>query len=103
MINIPLVIFVKIGITGVGASKRAKQVDEAAPGMPVPIMIMVLPFCYEIEQFLHGLFSFLRVSYYKGDGHTEWFLFIAGIPVLWLGVKYWFLVWWLFERLINYI
>jgi hypothetical protein len=93
MINFPLVIFVKIGITGVGASKRAKQVDEAAPGVPIPIMIMVLPFVYQVEQFLHAIFSPLRVSYYKGDGHTEWFLAVAGIPVFWLGVKYWFFLW----------
>ncbi len=101
MVNLPLVIFVKIGITGVGARKRARQVDKAAPGVPIPIMIMILPFVYHIEQFLHGLFSMLQTRFYRGDGHSEWFLFIAGIPVFWAGVKYWQGVWWFFERIVN--
>ncbi len=103
MVNLPLVIFVKIGITGVGARKRAKQVDKAAPGVPIPIMIMALPFVYQIEQLLHGLFSPINTRFYRGDGSTEWFLFVAGIPVFWIGVKYWQGVWMVFETILNYL
>lgn len=102
MLHFPFVIFAKIGITGVGARKRAKQIDEAVWGFPVPVAIMVLPFVYQIEQFLHGLFSLFRVSFYKGDGHTEWFLVVAAAPVVyfcyWI---YWPFVWRLFEGAVN--
>lgn len=102
MMHVPFVVFTKIGITGVGAGKRAKQIDEAVFGFPLPVAIMVLPFVYQIEQFLHALFSPLRVRFYKGDGHTEWFLFIAGAAVFYLcWWWYWPFVWRCFEVVVN--
>lgn len=82
-VNFPLVIFCKIGITRKSARRRAKQVDRAAPGVPIPIFILFAPFCaYPLEQLLHWLMDGLNVRYYKGDGSTEWFFILAAIPAL---------------------
>ena len=89
MIHIPCVWWVKIGITGKTASSRAKELDKAVLGFPLPIMVMILPGVYGIEQALHRFFRFLSVSFYKGDGHTEWFWIPAAIPVILLGGLYW--------------
>lgn len=96
MIHVPFVWWCKIGITGRTASRRAKQIDDAVFGFPVPVMVMILPGVYVIEQALHGIFAGLNVRFYKGDGHTEWFWFLAGVPVFVMGVAYWW-------GLINFI
>lgn len=90
MVHIPLVIFTKIGITGVSAFGRAKQIDRAVLGFPIPVMVMFLPGVYSIEQALHKLFNFLNVRFYKGDGSTEWFWFPAGCAVFYAGCWYWY-------------
>ena len=97
-VNFPLVWFCKIGITRKSAKRRARQVDRAAPGMPIPIFILFAPFlAYPIEQGLHWLMDGLNFRYYKGDGSTEWFFILAALPalavmalgwLLWLAVIY---------------
>lgn len=82
MINVPLLIFVKSGITGSTAKKRAKQVSEAAPGFAIPIFFVVTFFSYELEQWSHRTLKAINVRYYKGDGHTEWFLLPAVIIII---------------------
>lgn len=99
MIHVPFVWWVKIGITGRSASKRAKQIDEAVFGFPVPVMIMILPGVYEIEQSLHRALSPLNARFYKGTGHTEWFWIPAAIPVFLMGCLYW---WGLYNLLITF-
>jgi hypothetical protein len=89
MINFPLVVFVKIGITGKTVKGRARQIDRAVFGIPVPIMVMYLPAVRRFETGFHRLFSPLSTRFYRGDGSTEWFLFLAGLPVFLLGVLYW--------------
>lgn len=101
MVHFPFLIFTKIGITGKTVKGRAAQIDEAVFGFPIPIMVVFIPFCYAIEQFLHTLFSPLNVRFYRGDGHTEWFLAPAGIFVGWLGLQYWYGLYHLAEYLIN--
>jgi len=87
MIFIPSIWYVKIGYTGSGAGigKRRSSVSKAAPGFAIPIAFAVLPFAWHIEQGLHELFGGLRRKFYKGDGHSETFLFPAHIMfvVLW--------------------
>lgn len=74
-IHIPFIWWWKIGITGKSADARAKQVDKAVFGFPVPVMVVFIPGAYFIEQDLHRRFSFLQNRFYKGDGASEWFLF----------------------------
>lgn len=88
--NMPLIIFTKIGITGVSASKRAKEVDKAAPGVPFPIMVVFIPFAYQVEQLIHRILAGFNFVFYKGDGHTEWFV-LVGYVLAWLMVKYYWL------------
>lgn len=75
MVHVPFIWFFKIGITHVetGAAKRAKQVDRAVIGFPVPIMVLFIPGAYHIEQDLHRRFSFCHTRFYSGDGSSEWF------------------------------
>lgn len=89
MLHFPFVVFVKIGITGKTVNGRAKQIDRAMPGFPVPIMVMYLPAVRQFEQGFHRLFSPLSARFYRGDGSTEWFWFLAGLPVFLLGCLYW--------------
>lgn len=98
-VNFPLVWFCKIGITRKSARRRAKQVDRAAPGIPIPVFILFAPFlAYPIEQALHWMMDGLNMRYYKGDGSTEWFFILAALPALavmalgwlgWLGLIVW--------------
>lgn len=89
MVHFPLVVFVKIGITGKSAGRRAKQIDRAVLGFPVPIMVMYLPAVRQFETGFHRLLLPLSARFYRGDGSTEWFWFLAGVPVFLLGVLYW--------------
>jgi len=105
MVNFPLVVFGKSGITGGEVKKRANQVDKAAPGIPIPIFAVYCPFHRELEQWSHRAFKSFGVRYYKGDGHTEWFWSIVGaviIPIMagiWL-VQIW-AVMFLFALLVS--
>lgn len=83
MVHVPFIWFFKIGITSaeIGAAKRAKQVDRAVFGFPLPIMVLFLPGAYHIEQDLHRRFSFCHARFYRGDGHQEWFFMFP--IVLW--------------------
>lgn len=100
MVHFPFVIFVKIGITGKSAERRAKQIDRAVFGFPVPVMVMFLPNVRGIEQALHRMFSGLSVRFYRGDGSTEWFLIPAGLPVFAMGVLYW---WGVYETVCIFV
>lgn len=82
MVCFPFVIFVKIGITGVGVLKRAKGIDEDMPGFPIPIAFAPIPFVYQVEQGLHDLCDPIRFSFYRGSGHTETFFLPAVFPAL---------------------
>ena len=83
-INIPLITFVKIGVTGKGKATtkgRAMQVSRAAPGIAIPVGIMLIPFfARPVEQFLHMINAPIRARFYRGDGSTEWFWLPAAVP-----------------------
>lgn len=100
MVHFPFVIFVKIGITGKSAKRRARQIDRAVFGFPVPVMVMFLPNVRGFEQALHRMFSGLSVRFYRGDGSTEWFLIPAGLPVFAMGVLYW---WGVYETVCIFV
>ena len=85
LVHIPFIWWVKIGITsvGIGASKRAKNLDRAMFGFPIPIFFVVVPNAYGIEQELHRWFRRLNCRWYaKADGFSEWFWFPVAIPAL---------------------
>lgn len=77
MVHFPFFWWWKIGITGVGAISRAKWIDKAVFGFPIPILVLWLPGAYHLEQWLHRRLSPMSVDFYRGDGHTEWFWFPA--------------------------
>lgn len=85
MLHIPFVWWCKIGITGQTAEKRAKNLDAAMFGFPLPIFAVPIPFAWHVEQWLHGLCAPMSVDFYSGDGHSEWFWLpaaVVAIPVL---------------------
>ena len=91
MVHFPFIWWWKIGITSaaIGADKRAKQVDRAVIGFPVPVMVLFVPGAYYIEQDLHRLFEPLKCRFYKGDGSTEFFWFFVAPPVFLFMVCVW--------------
>jgi len=95
-VNFPLIWYWKIGI-GYDAWKRAKQVDRAVFGVPIPIMVLFLPGAYHVEQDLHRHFSFFNTRYYSGDGASEWFWFPVAPIVFALMVSGWLGYLWLFD------
>lgn len=94
MINLPLVFFVKIGITGKSASKRAKGLNRSVPGLPIPIFFCVIPGAYYLEQWLHRSLSGLSVRYYSGDGGSEWFWILAAPFALAVMIGIWVAEYW---------
>lgn len=103
MLNIPLVCFVKSGVTGigVGTSKRAKQVDRAAPGVPFPIFFVPTFWYKGFENWSHRRFAYLSAMYYEGDGHTEWFWLPVAVPVICVMSLIWYAYLVLFGWLIS--
>jgi len=97
MVNFPLIVFWKIGITGKTAKGRAKQVDRAVFGKPIVVMVVPIPGAYLIEQDLHRRFRWMNCRYYRGDGSTEWFWFPVVVVVLPFMVAVWAGYVWAFD------
>lgn len=102
MVHFPLVIFWKIGITGRTATARARDIDEAVFGFPIPVFFVILPGAYVWEQMLHGLCRPLQVRFYSGDGASEWFLFLAAFPALLFMLAGWGVYAWLISQATNW-
>lgn len=88
LLYLPKFWIVKIGYTGVSVGNRAKSVSKAVFGISVPVGVMIIPFAWHVEQFAHSLFEGLKWDFYKGQGHTETFIFPAHIAILivWFGM-----------------
>lgn len=84
-VNIPLIIFVKIGISG-DYLRRASQVNKDAFGWAIPVFAVKIPFAWQCEQALHRLFRFMSVPF---GGSREWFL----LPVAPLAVAVMLFAW----------
>ena len=84
MVNVPFIFWWKIGISN-RTDLRKKQVSAAAPGICVPIGVFYVGNAYRIEQMLHAMFAPMQVRYYRGDGHSEWFWFPAGMAAWLIG------------------
>lgn len=89
MFNFPFVIFWKIGITGKSTKQRAKGISDEMLGLAIPVMAVIIPGAYHVEQTLHRAFRVLNVRFYRGSGHSEWFWFPVAIPVLLLMAIVW--------------
>ncbi len=85
MVNLPFVWWWKIGISN-RTDLRKKQVSAAAPGICVPIGVFWVGDALAVEQWLHRAFAPMQVRYYKGDGHSEWFWFPAGMAAWMVGL-----------------
>lgn len=98
MVHCPFFFFWKIGITGISATKRAEGIGRAVIGFPIPVFILVIPGAYFLEQWLHDICHFLKVDFYKGDGHSEWFWFPAILPALAVQLLGWGLYAWIISK-----
>jgi len=102
MVHFPLIFFVKIGITGRTAAARARDIDEAVWGFPIPVCIVIVPGAYMWEQMLHGLCRPLGVRFYDGDGSSEWFWFVAAVPALCFMLAVWGFYFWIISLCTNW-
>ncbi len=89
MVQIPAICFCKIGITGKSARARAKGLDRAMLGFPLPVFFCVVPGAYHIEQWMHQSLKGLSVRFYRGDGASEWFWIIAAPFALAIMILIW--------------
>lgn len=90
MVHFPLLVFWKIGITGVSVRGRAKQVDRAVWGWPIPICGCIVPGgAYWLEQAIHDLMGGFQARFYRGDGASEWFWFPAGFVAILFCLAVW--------------
>ncbi|MBI1224087.1 MAG: hypothetical protein GC192_02510 [Bacteroidetes bacterium] len=70
-VNIPLIILVKLGVSG-DFRRRAKQVGKKSIGWVVPIFAVKIPFAWHFEQSMHRFFRLFNVKY---GGSKEWYFF----------------------------
>lgn len=89
-VNFPLLILVKIGISG-NVGKRRKQVSDKVFGVAIPVWAVYIPFAYSTEQAMHGLFSWGNIRL-NGFG-KEWFI-LPVLPFAWIIINFMFLVYW---------
>lgn len=94
-LNFPFFFFVKIGYTGKSRKGRAKKVDRDAPGIVIPFFFVPAIGALYIEKRLHRWLKPFRVTFYRGDGYSEWYWLPAAIPVLAFGLACWALYGWL--------
>lgn len=88
--NLPYFWVVKVGIGG-NVKRRLRQVDKENKGVDFLVFALRIPFAYQVEQFVHSAFSFLRINWSKGTGRTERFLFPVAVPAIILAVLVFFL------------
>lgn len=103
MVHVPFVWWWKIGITsvGIGAKRRAKNLDRAMPGFPVPVLFVIVPNAYGIEQELHRWFAWFNARFYKGDGASEFFWFPAAAPTAAIMMTVWGVYLWLLDAALG--
>lgn len=89
---VPQIWLVKIGISG-GLKYRAKRISETIRGFVVPIFVIRIPFAYDVEQWLHRVFSFAHAPQKGVSGGSEFFAaYIAPMAVvlmLFIQLFYW--------------
>lgn len=86
--NLPYFWTCKVGITGY-LDLRVQQIDEDNKGYDFPIFAIKIYGAYQVEQFVHGLCSFMRDRSFKGTGHTERFFVLAIIPAIAISILAW--------------
>lgn len=88
-INVPLLVLVKIGISG-NYKRRAKQVSGEVFGWSIPVFAVKIPFAFQCEQALHRLFGLFNVRF---GGSREWFLVPVAPFALAIMLLAWALEW----------
>lgn len=72
---IPQIWMCKVGFTKRSIKSRVRGTSKAVFGFTVPVFFCIVPFPKAVEGVFHGLLGGLKRSFYKGDGHTETFVF----------------------------
>ena len=78
MTNFPVFWLNKFGISD-KVRNRERNVSETTPGLVFAIFSLKLAYGFQIEQFVHGLYSFQNVRFWTGSGRTEWFIVFSPI------------------------
>lgn len=72
---IPQIWMCKVGFTKRSIKSRVRGTSKAVFGFTVPVFFCVVPFPKAVEGVFHSLLGGLNKRFYKGDGHTETFIF----------------------------
>ena len=75
LIYFPNILMCKVGFTKRSVKSRVRGTSKAVFGFTVPVFFCIVPFPKAVEGVFHGLLGGLKMSFYKGDGHTETFVF----------------------------
>lgn len=71
--NVPYIWKCKFGITDHTKARR-KNVSETTPGYVFNIFTLHIEFGWQLEQFIHRLYSLQNSQFWTGSGRTEWFV-----------------------------
>ena len=88
---IPQIWMCKVGFTKRSVKSRVRGTSKAVFGFTVPVFFCIVPFPKAVEGVFHGLLGGLKRSFYKGDGHTETFIFPGILIALALCFGVWYL------------
>ena len=75
LLYIPQLWMCKVGFTKRSIKSRVRGTSKAVFGFTVPVFFCIVPFPKAVEGVFHSLLGGLKMSFYKGDGHTETFVF----------------------------
>lgn len=88
---VPKIWMCKVGFTKRSVKSRVRSTSKAVFGFTVPVFFCVVPFPKAVEGIFHSLLGGLNKRFYKGDGHTETFIFPGIVIALALCFGVWYL------------
>lgn len=87
---VPQIWMCKVGFTRRSIKSRVRGTSKAVFGFTLPVFFCVVPFPKAVEGVFHSLLGGLKRSFYKGDGHTETFVFPGILIALALCFGVWY-------------
>ena len=88
---IPQIWMCKVGFTKRSVKSRVRSTSKAVFGFTVPVFFCIVPVPKAVEGIFHSLLGGLNKRFYKGDGHTETFIFPGIVIALALCFGVWYL------------
>lgn len=91
LVYIPQIWMCKVGYTRRSVKARVRGTSKAVFGFTLPVLFCIVPFPRFFEGLFHSLLAPLNRRFYKGDGHTETFIFpgiliaLALMAGVWIG------------------